>query len=304
MEENERLAVELAGEVITDAKSRLMLDLRFLDAAICALKPRAVTGGSVSTEGYFFNFYAKHVLLMYRHEPNVITRDYLHTVLHCVFKHSFVSHSINPDRWNLACDIAVENIINELDLDYLKCERTAEQERVLSMLKGNVPLLSAEKIYNTLLNYNLSHRQFEELRGAFFADDHELWFRPEEDAEGGGEGDNDAQSDEQSTDTDESGNGNEQNAPSKSSLSEMWSELSRRAQVDLETTMREWGDKSDSLMRTLGIVNRERYDYTDFLKKFAVRGEAMRISEDEFDYVFYTYGLSLYKNMPLIEPLE
>ena len=25
---------------------------------------------------------------------------------------------------------------------------------------------------------------------------------------------------------------------------------------------------------------------------------------DEFDYIFYTYGLRLYKNMPLIEPLE
>lgn len=25
---------------------------------------------------------------------------------------------------------------------------------------------------------------------------------------------------------------------------------------------------------------------------------------DEFDYIFYTYGLQMYKNMPLIEPLE
>ena len=33
-------------------------------------------------------------------------------------------------------------------------------------------------------------------------------------------------------------------------------------------------------------------------------GEAMKINDDEFDYIFYTYGLTRYKNIPLIEPLE
>jgi predicted metal-dependent peptidase len=32
--------------------------------------------------------------------------------------------------------------------------------------------------------------------------------------------------------------------------------------------------------------------------------EAMKINDDEFDYIFYTYGLKLYEKMPLIEPLE
>ena len=30
----------------------------------------------------------------------------------------------------------------------------------------------------------------------------------------------------------------------------------------------------------------------------------MKVNDDEFDYIFYTYGLKLYGNMPLIEPLE
>ena len=40
------------------------------------------------------------------------------------------------------------------------------------------------------------------------------------------------------------------------------------------------------------------------MKKFAVLGEKMKINDDEFDYIFYTYGLNLYRKMPLIEPLE
>ena len=30
----------------------------------------------------------------------------------------------------------------------------------------------------------------------------------------------------------------------------------------------------------------------------------MKINDEEFDYIFYTYGLQMYENMPLIEPLE
>lgn len=30
----------------------------------------------------------------------------------------------------------------------------------------------------------------------------------------------------------------------------------------------------------------------------------MKLNPDEFDYNYYTYGLTLYENMPLIEPLE
>ena len=33
-------------------------------------------------------------------------------------------------------------------------------------------------------------------------------------------------------------------------------------------------------------------------------GETMKVNDEEFDYIFYTYGLKLLKNIPLIEPLE
>ena len=52
------------------------------------------------------------------------------------------------------------------------------------------------------------------------------------------------------------------------------------------------------------VENRERYDYRQFLRKFAVLKEEMQVDPDSFDTTFYTYGLSLYGNMPLIEPLE
>ena len=71
----------------------------------------------------------------------------------------------------------------------------------------------------------------------------------------------------------------------------------------METFSREQGGAAE-LMQNLREVNRERYDYAAFLRKFAVRAEQMKLSGDEFDYIFYTYGLRLYRNLPLVEPLE
>ncbi|MDE6036138.1 MAG: hypothetical protein K2G36_09545 [Ruminococcus sp.] len=45
---------------------------------------------------------------------------------------------------------------------------------------------------------------------------------------------------------------------------------------------------SAGLLQNLEAVNREKYDYSEFLRKFAVYGEVMKIDEDEFDYNFYT----------------
>lgn len=76
--------------------------------------------------------------------------------------------------------------------------------------------------------------------------------------------------------------------------------------MDLETFSKQRGDQAGNMMQNLRSVNREKYDYTAFLKKFAVTGEAMKINDDEFDHIFYTYGMQLFpeKRMPLIEPLE
>ena len=83
-----------------------------------------------------------------------------------------------------------------------------------------------------------------------------------------------------------------------------WKDISERMQTDMETFSKKQGTGAGNLMQNLQAVNREKYDYTSFLRKFATMGEAMKINDDEFDYIFYTYGLELYKKVPLIEPLE
>ena len=72
----------------------------------------------------------------------------------------------------------------------------------------------------------------------------------------------------------------------------------------METSSKKAGSESSAMLMELKELHRERYDYSTFLRKFCVLGEEIMINDDEFDTVFYTYGLELYGDMPLIEPLE
>lgn len=40
------------------------------------------------------------------------------------------------------------------------------------------------------------------------------------------------------------------------------------------------------------------------MRKFCILKEELKIDMDEYDLNYYTYGLRIYKNMPLIEPVE
>ncbi len=87
-------------------------------------------------------------------------------------------------------------------------------------------------------------------------------------------------------------------------LEEEWREISLRIQEDLETFSKKRGDATGGLLANMRIANRKPVNYADFLRRFATMREDMCVNDDEFDYIFYTFGMDHYGNMPLVEPLE
>lgn len=277
----------IASEILRMSKNKLLVNLRFLDVALNRLKPVSDPEHTTcsATDGKVFLYSPKHILTAFRVEDKAAARNYLHTVFHCVFRHMFVSSEINAELWDIACDIAVESVINDLGPGCLTTLRSERQEQFLEGFKGEIKTLSAERIYRFLTDKKLPQRSVDTLRMLFKTDDHFLWYL---------------------TDAQKSGMGiaGYDSAPDRSELINDWTSISERMQVDMETFGKQRGTEAGLLTQNLREVNRERYNYTEFLKKFAVRGEIMKISPDEFDYNYYTYGLKLYENMPLIEPLE
>ena len=315
MTEQEQRLDQLAQDVLRLSRNTLLVNLRFLDAALSQFTYHPAPG-LLATDGQRIYYDARALLQGYRQEKERPVRDYLHMVLHCVFRHNFVDSLVDYACWDLACDVAVEAIISELDLRGAAAARQSKQAALLEQVKGAVKDLTAEKIYRYYLDQHLPPEQLARLRRDFCADDHRIWYLPPEQAAAltgyAGEGSS-AESSTQGGGGSAEGGGSGAGASGrdrqsgwgpKGALSQLWKDIAERMQTDLETFSRQRGDRAGNLVQNLRAVNREKYDYTAFLKKFAVLGETMKVNDDEFDYIFYTYGMKLYGNMPLIEPLE
>jgi predicted metal-dependent peptidase len=175
--ENIIKAEELAREILTLSRNSLLLNLRFLDRALVRFLP--VDSGltaEIATNGRYLYFNPTCILHRYKINGALIARDYLHVTLHCVFRHLFISRKVRPEIWDLACDLAVENIINELELPSLRCRRQTEQQELLTKLKEEVRPLTAEKLYKYFSAQEVEPGDFAHLRVNFYSDDHALWY--------------------------------------------------------------------------------------------------------------------------------
>ena len=284
-------ADELAVQVIEHARNTLFLNLRFMDNALSRLKPQMYQG-SIGTDTCKLYYDPFQVLREFRDNEFAPAHLYLHSVMHCIFQHPYVGPEIRVPLWDLACDCAAEQMIRELEVPSVIQSTTSAAETLLDNLKGNVRFMTAEHIYHYFTEKRISDDQAIALRSCFLQDDHEMWYRPIEPPPEAGEGEDDSDGMFGFA------------AMSIEEAREVWKGLSEQIEVDLENFSTQHGDKAGSMMQNLKELHREKYDYSEFLRKFAVMGEAMRIDEDSFDYNFYTYGLNLYGNVPLVEPLE
>ena len=306
---NQEKLNELALDTLNLSRDILVIDLRFLDVALSCLQPIKVEKLTLLTDGKHIIYNPIFVLKRYKTAKEIIIRDYLHVVLHCIYQHMFVSPSVNQLLWDLACDIAVENTINDINIETTAVTKANMEKDVINYLKNNINYITAENIYVFLENANLDKEAICNWNGIFQSDNHDLWYMSQQSATTylGMESNN---SDNKNINQDETQidygvfNNNDQNVGVDSEMKSEWQKISHRVQICMESLEKQQGIAGGALCQNLLEVNREKYDYSSFLKKFAVMNEAMKINDDEFDYIFYTYGLKLYDRIPLIEPLE
>lgn len=286
--------LSLAREILALSRNTLLVNLRFLDAALSRLSWVPLEKSTLMTDGKHIFYNPRHLLSCYKTAKEIPVRDYLHMVLHCVFRHMCMDPTLNRLYWDLACDIAVENVITELGLKAVTAPRERQQAQYIAAVKYDLKYVTAEKIYSYLRQTVPDPVRVAEIRSLFYADNHEIWYMT------------DAEIEEEFGISSEGGqsSGDGDGGSSRAATATAWQAIAMRMQVELDTFGKRQGVNSGAMTQSLAAVNREKHDYTAFLKKFAVMGEAMKINDDEFDYIFYTYGLQLYEKMPLIEPLE
>lgn len=265
----------LAEKIWFLSRDRLLVSLRFLDVALSSMRFQARPGtGHVSCDvnapqAAVIYYDPDVVLRLYKKNPANVTRLHLHILLHCIFSHSYKYDKVEQELWDVAVDMAVESAAMSLKIAGLETGGDVERSAVLDQWKERAGTLTAERIYRKLKEDRPGVSELLELGNLFRRDVHEGW-GPAETLE---------------------------------VSAAQWKKISERIKAELKSFSE---DKSDdkSILQNLEEATKEHYDYGDFLRRFCVSGEDMQINDDEFDYVYYTYGLSLYGNLPLVEPLE
>ena len=260
----------LAGEVMRLAHDGILINMRCLDVALSKLKTvcREQTGAHLF-DGSTLYYDPAHLLLQYQTAPHYAARLYLHTLLHCIFYHGRTMDKMNRVYWDLATDIAVEHTIVDMGLHLTELPSDDLLQNRLALLRKQAGGLTAEKLYRHFRIEEPSEKAVQEWHRLCHYDEHIYWDRQEE-----------------------------------LELSQAeWRRISERIKADLKSFSRD-RNNAESIEQNLKEATRERYDYTDFLRKFMVMGETVQVNDDEFDYIYYTYGLQTYGNLPLVEPLE
>ncbi len=281
--------IQIGTRILSLCRSELYLSMRYLDLALSALSyDLNLQTRTIATDGVHLFYNPNYLIHSYEDDPVSVNRMYLHMILHCIFRHMTQAEQRDPEDWNLACDIAVESVIDSMEYPCVQRLVTDRRQEYYDSL--SVSVFNAEQIYAVLTK--MTYSQKIGMRREFIVDDHHFWEELQDDKERPQQTGSDSSED----DTPPS--------PDKDEVEQKWQDISQKIQTSMETIQRDISLMAGNLRQQLQIENRQRYDYRSFLRRFAVTREEVRVDPDSFDYGFYNYSMQLYPNMPMLEELE
>ena len=263
---------KIGREILFSARAELYMGLPFLDEALSAL---AVTDGgydtdTLATDAKNLYFSGAWLAMQLEHSRMSVNRAYLHSVFHCLLRHPAKSKNRDTPLWDLACDIAVESMLDSLEYRCVQADKPSiRRKNTYRRLRQSMPVLTAEAVYRQFRRERLNSYDCATLARVFHVDDHSLW---------------------ETSDDDEQ--------------DKQWQQTAERTQTAMETIFTDQSTGGEAVREQLSVSAHPTTDYRAFLRRFAALREEVAIDADSFDYGYYAYGLRHFGNMPLIEPLE
>lgn len=264
------------ADILISSRTELSVYMRYLNLALSALRFEEKEGIQLlGTDGNTLFFSPSLLLEEYKAGRIWVNRSYLHQILHCIYRHPFRPYGNNKRLWDISCDIAMEYIIDSFRYHCVRMSGTRYRRIFYENLKGKIKIPTAQAIYKLLEPLDMSDKEYEQLEFEFRKDDHSFWAEEEK-----------------------------REVPLPDSAEQKWQDISEKTQTELETQAQDVSEEVEGFLEQLEVENRKKHDYRSFLRKFSIMKEEAVLDMDSYDLSFYTYGLSLYGNMPLIEYQE
>lgn len=271
----EQMNMDQVGlNILQASRNELYLNFPYLDVVLCGLvfQPGGEMTLSIATDGEVLYYNSSFLAERYLRGRVVTNRAYLHVILHCMLRHLHKKYEKDPVLWDLACDVAVESVLDELHYPCLEMGMMPLKQKFYGQCRVEMPVLTAEGIYRYLLKEKYPEYQLAQLQRVFLVDDHGLWAPPEK-----------------------------ENKEKSQRQDDQWKNQSEKTHTAMETVLGGQATGGEAILEQVKVATRDDVDYRAFLRRFAVPREVMAVDGDSFDYSYYSYGLRIYGNMPLVE---
>lgn len=269
-----RQAEEIAQEIWALAIQEISCACPFFALACSYLK----TGADEKcicpcTDGRVIHYSPAAVLSDFQEKGRkYINRMYLHSLFHCLYLHPADRVKREETLWDLACDMVAEYTVDCLGFPFLIGEPGREKEEVYCLFWNEKESRTAAEIYGLLLEGKFEKGCTDAWSRLFFMDGHSLW-RDISEGELAG-------------------------------IREIWEKAAAYTNRDAGSAGKRSGTEKGNMQEWYELQQKRRYDYRKFLRRFAVQREEVQLDMENFDYISYCLGLSMYGNMPLVESLE
>lgn len=281
---------KISYQIIDQSIKDLLMNFKFLDLALSTVNFSSIDSEDISqigTDGKTIYFNAEYLIEKFQKpkDDNRInnTRMIMHSLLHCLFYHPDVllkEKDVEAQLYDIACDIVTEYIIDDLNNPIFGSKKTANEAEKINVYlkiknnlikKFNNPNFILKNIYKYL--FDCSVDQLELYKKLFTIDEHYNWNYQK-----------DQEDDDQIKDD-----------------ANKWEKVLQYTQTGIDILEKIKGSKPSELHNQLKVQTSTKYDYRNFLKRFMEYKEVLKVDVDSFDPIYYTLGLNLYKNVPLIE---
>ncbi len=269
--DKEERASSLALQYLSRCRSELYFLFPSLSEALSVFIFKAHEScQSLSTDGIHLFYREEWVVDTWQHTPQTVRRLFLHMLLHSLFQH--IGTMDPEDPWEtLAADMQAEFLIErECWMDEEKAKQLGQLPHpglwsyIYEKEKGN---MTAAAAMARRLKTMIAPKYLTEQLAVFHRDDHSLW---------------------------------------DAAAAQLWQKMRDRnvgqgfGGIGKQGIGSVAGDRFDAIAN----IQKAKHDYRSYLQQFAQWQEAMETDPDSFDYSYYTLGMELFGDMPLIEQLE
>lgn len=282
----------MGRKILNYVRNELFLSMHFMGPVLAGLDyVMDLSTKTVGTDAVSVRFNPTFLMTVWIEHPYRLDRTYMHMLMHCLFRHMFsAKEHTDAELWDLCADIAAEYAVDGMNYDVIRVAQSDYREECYAEFTEKVGMLTAERLYRYFQSRPRDYEEEYRMEAEFARDDHGFWQRLPDDRKN-------KQNDVPPVEMPPS------NLHILGEADEEWKKKARQLRMALAGGS-ERSREAGALERILTAENREKTDYREFLRSFSVMREEAAVDLDSFDYGYYTLGMEMYGDMPLIEENE